>query len=101
MTRDAAIDWAAAARATRHEVRESLSTGRTTLADVLARASQDDLVGQVKLLWTLESLPGARKVDTRRQLAAMGLAESTRLSTLDPGTVARLLGAFGPQGASR
>lgn len=94
MTRQHALDWASAARATRHEVRRTLSAGERTLAQVLADAQHDPLLGQVKLLWVLESLPGARKVDTRRTLAAMGLVEATRVGTLDRPTTDRLLAAF-------
>jgi hypothetical protein len=81
--RDAAFRWAAAARSTRHLVRSELAAGDATLAQVLARATSDPLVGQVKLLWALESLPGARKIDTRRRLAALGIDAATPLAQLD------------------
>lgn len=89
-----ALEWADAARVTRQQVREMLSSGTTTLGEVFARAHEDPLVGQVKLLWALESVPGARKVDTRRALGALGIAEGTRLETLDQITTDRLGAAF-------
>jgi len=92
--RGRALEWASSARGARHEVREQLGAGRRSLADVLAQAHRDELIAQVKLLWTLESLPGARKVDTRRTLAAMGLDEARRLGTLDTATTEQLLAAF-------
>ncbi len=84
-TRDAALRWAAAARSTRHEVRRALGAGETTLDEVLAGAATDPLLGQVKLQWVLESLPGARKIDTRRRLAELGLDDVGSLSQLDAG----------------
>jgi hypothetical protein len=96
--RERARGWADSARAARHAVRDELSTGRISLAELLGRAHEDELVGQVKLLWALESLPGARKVDTRRTLAAMGLDDALRLGALDHPTTTALLAAFGSDG---
>ncbi len=83
-TRDAALRWAASARSTRHEVRRALGAGDTTLVEVLAQATTDPLLGQVKLQWVLESLPGARKIDTRRRLTELGLDGVGSLSQLGP-----------------
>jgi hypothetical protein len=84
--RTAALDWAGRARAARHDTREQLRAGATTLTEVLDRALTDELIGEIKLLWVLESLPGARKVDTRRTLGQLGLDEGARLRTLDATT---------------
>ena len=46
--------------------------GAATLPDVLEPPRSDPLVAAVRLLWVLESLPGARKIDTRRALASHG-----------------------------
>jgi hypothetical protein len=96
-----ALEWAAAARVVRHRVRDDLSAGRTTLVEVLQQAHVDPLVGQVKLRWVLESVPGARKVDTRRALGAIGVDEGTRLAALDAATTARLLEVFAPAGSEQ
>lgn len=80
--RTAAFEWAATARSARFGLRDQLQSGELLLADVLARAGNDPLLGQVKLLWTLESVPGASKVLTRRKLAELGIAESTRIGSL-------------------
>ncbi|MFN7149578.1 MAG: hypothetical protein ACK4V6_08850 [Microthrixaceae bacterium] len=95
-TRDAALRWAASARSTRQQVRSELATGDTTLAEVLTRATTDPLVGQVKLLWALESLPGARKIDTRRRLAALGIDAAAPLSQLDGDQHVVVLANFEP-----
>jgi hypothetical protein len=93
-TNRAAFEWAARARAARHGVREDLAGGRTELADVLAAADADPFVGQVRLLWTLESLPGARKTDTRRRLEELGLDGTTPIGALDATQRRALLQVF-------
>jgi hypothetical protein len=77
-------------------VRSQLAAGDTTLAETLARATTDPLVGQVKLLWALESLPGARKIDTRRRLAALGIDAAAPLAQLDGDQHAVILATFDP-----
>ncbi|MGB3410918.1 MAG: hypothetical protein WBA45_06930 [Microthrixaceae bacterium] len=80
--RGRALEWAAISRAARFRLRERLSDGEVTLVEVLEQAGSDPLIGQAKLLWTLESVPGARKVLTRRRLAEIRLDESTRIGAL-------------------
>lgn len=93
-TNRAAFEWAARARAARHGVREELSEGRRDLAGVLEAAHADPFVGLVRLLWTLESLPGARKTDTRRRLDELGLDGTTPIGALDASQRRALLEAF-------
>lgn len=95
MGRDAALEWARRAREVRHSLRDELAEGRTTLEGVLERAGHDELVGAVRLGWALESLPGARKVDTRRRLAALGLDGAMPLAGLDASQRRTVLEAFG------
>ncbi len=90
-----ALAWAEAARDARRQLRHDLSTATTTLAEVLERAPQDPFVGRIKLLFVLESLPGARKTDTRRTLAGHGVAADVAVGSLSPDERARILGWFG------
>ena len=99
--RDVALGWAHSARRVRHDTRERLGAGELDLAGVLDAARTDELLGELKLLWVLESLPGARKVDTRRRLGELGLEEGARLRALDEPTRRVVLDTFGPQGGSR
>lgn len=92
--RDAALAWADAARAVRHRVRRELGAGATTLADVLGARHTDELVGQLRLLWVLESLPGARKTDTRRELARLGLDGDRSLAAQLPEELDAVRAAF-------
>lgn len=90
-----ALEWADRARSERRRVRQGLSEGRISLAQALASAETDSLVGQVRVLWLLESLPGARKTDTRRALDHLGVPARTPLSHLGPDRRSALLGEFG------
>ena len=78
--RAAALAWAAGARAHRAELSRDLAAGVASLADVLAPGSGS---GGVTLLFVLESLPGARKVDTRRHLDRLGIDGSLLVRDVD------------------
>ena len=57
--RAAALEKAAAARRTRADLRERLRRGDTTVAEVLAKADEDEVLGKLKVTALLEALPGA------------------------------------------
>ena len=91
--RDRALAWAAMVRAGRVALRDDMQAGRRSLDDVLAeRATGPD--GRVKVLFVLESLPGAGKVRTRRRLAQLGVTETTPLGALTDDVCADLIAAF-------
>lgn len=94
--RDQALEWAAAARGARARLREALSSAATTLPEVLSDARVDPMVGSVRLLFVLESLPGARKTDTRRVLAELGLDGDRPIGGFDDDERALLLASFDP-----
>ena len=89
-----AFEWAEQARETRRRMREDLRAARTDLDAVLASATTAPMVGQVRLLWALESLPGARKTDTRRRLAELDLDPAIPLELLDGRQRATVLAEF-------
>lgn len=92
--RGAALAWAAAALDTRHRVRRELRSGATTLGELVGRIATDELTAEVRLLWTLESLPGARKTDTRRTLDRLGLDGDRPLGSLTGGELDTVLSTF-------
>ena len=94
MQRGAALDWAEAARSTRRQLHDELADGRVGVGAVLERAEHDELTAAVKLLFVLEALPGARKVDTRRRLAELGIDGGRRLGALDAGERAIVAAEF-------
>ena len=80
--RKAALEKAAAARRQRAELKEKLKMGSVSLADLLERAGSDELVGRMKVISVLESLPGVGKVKARRLMEQVGISETRRLQGL-------------------
>ncbi len=78
-----ALEWAEAARSRREGVRDELRSGAVDLAEVMSARTGDPALGAVRLLWVLESVPGARKISTRRALAALGVDAATPLAVID------------------
>ncbi len=93
-TRDDALEWAAAARSRRELVRDELRSGAVDLASVMSARTEDPALGTVRLLWVLESVPGARKITTRRALAAMGVDAAMSLASIDDALAERLVARF-------
>ena len=80
--RQAALEKAAAARRRRAELREKLKMGSTSLKELLDEADRDEVVGKMKVLTLLESLPGVGKVRARRLMEEIGISESRRVRGL-------------------
>ena len=94
--RETALAWAGSVRSTRYQIREQLRSEELTLSELLQLAQDDARVGQIKLLWALESFPGARKVDTRRQLGKLQISEMTLIGELNPTSTNAVLASFLP-----
>ena len=56
--------------------------GNLSLAQLLDNADKDDIVGKMKVLAVLESLPGLGKVKARRLMDDVGIAETRRIQGL-------------------
>lgn len=80
--RQAALEKAAIARRTRAELKEKLKMGSLSLSDLLRQADTDEVVGKMKVLAVLESLPGLGKVKARRLMDEVGISETRRLHGL-------------------
>ena len=81
--REAALEKAAAApRRVRAETKDQLKMGLVSFDELLRLADSDDLVGKMKTLTALESMPKIGKVKARRLMAEVGIAESRRLKGL-------------------
>jgi hypothetical protein len=80
--RAAALAKAALARSARAELKEKLKMGSVSLKDALGRADNDDVVGKLKVLSMLESLPGVGKVKARRLMDEIGIADTRRVRGL-------------------
>ena len=91
--RRAALQKAVEVRRQRSDVRVRLKDGSLTLGELLERVD-DDMVGKMKALVVIESLPGVGKVKARRLMADIGIAESRRLRGLGDQQRAKLLSAI-------
>ncbi len=80
--RTAALKKAAEARTARAELKEKLKMGSVTLKEALTRADGDTVIGKLKVLNLLESLPGLGKVKARRIMEDIGIAETRRVQGL-------------------
>ncbi len=80
--RQAALEKAAAARRQRAELKEKLKMGSITLKELLEQGDADEVVGKMKVLAALESLPGLGKVKARRLMDDIGISETRRLQGL-------------------
>jgi hypothetical protein len=80
--RQAALQKAAAARRLRAEIKDKLKIGSVTLQEVIDQGDTDEMVGKMKVLSLLESLPGLGKVKARRLLEELEISESRRIQGL-------------------
>ena len=100
-THAAALAKAAEARRRRAELEEHLAAGAVTLGELFALADADPLVGGIKAVVMLQSLPGIGKVRSRRTMEALGVAASSRLSEVAGPERRALLDALtSPDGAA-
>ncbi len=79
--RQAALEKAKAARIRRAEVREELKSGKLSLRDVLDM-KDDPVVGRMKVLTLIETLPGFGKARSLKMINELGIAESRRIKGL-------------------
>ena len=80
--RAAALEKAAAARRARAALKVRLKTSGTSLADVLADGEKDDVIGKMKVVAVLESMPGVGKVKAQRIMETLDISPSRRVRGL-------------------
>lgn len=93
--RRAALDKAAAARQQRAELKEKLKAGSVSLREVLEEGERDEVIGKLKTVTVLESLPGLGKVRARRVMEELAISENRRLRGLGSKQRRSLLKRFG------
>jgi len=92
--RAAALEKAAIARRERAELKEKLKMGTLNLPELLNIADKDEIVGKMKVLAVLESLPGVGKVKARRTMEEIGISETRRVRGLGDQQRSKLLATF-------
>ena len=68
--------------------------GSVSLDELFDQADSDDVVGKLKVLAVLESLPGVGKVKARRTMEEIGISETRRVRGLGDQQRKALLEAF-------
>src|SRR3954451_4991287 len=92
--RQAALAKAAAARRERAELKDRLKMGTVNLKELFAQSETNEVVGKMKILAVLESLPGVGKVKARRTMEDIGISETRRVRGLGDQQRAKLLDTF-------
>jgi len=92
--RQAALEKAARARRERAELKERLKMSSLTLTELLDQAEGNDVIGKMKVVAVLESLPGVGKVKARRTMDEVGIADTRRIRGLGDQQRKALLAAF-------
>ena len=95
--RRAALAKAAEARRTRAALKQQLREGTITLAQVIEKAEDDEVIGKTRVSAVLESMPRIGKKTARRTMERLDISESRRLRGLGERQRARLLEAFDPR----
>ena len=80
--RQAALEKAAAARRARAELKEKLKMGSVTLEELFSQSATDDIIGKMKVLAVLESLPGVGKVKARKLMEEINIPDTRRVQGL-------------------
>ena len=93
--RAAALQKATAARQARAEVKNRLKYSQGSLSEVIAQGQQDDVIGKLKVVALLESLPGVGKVKARAIMSEIGISETRRVRGLGPHQAKALIERFG------
>ena len=92
--RQAALDKAAAARRQRAELKEKLKMGSLTLKELFDQSERDEVVGKMKVVAVLESLPSVGKVRAKRIMEEVEISEARRVRGLGDNQRAALLKLF-------
>ncbi|MDP3889725.1 integration host factor, actinobacterial type [Nocardioides sp.] len=93
--RQAALDKAAASRRERAEVKNRLKNSGASIIDVLADGRENDVIGKMRVIDLLQSMPGLGKVRARQLMERLNIAESRRVRGLGINQIAALEREFG------
>src|SRR6476659_1894859 len=88
--RQAALDKAAASRRERAEIKNRLKNAGASIVDVLHEGEHNEVIGKMRVVDLLQSLPGLGKVRARQVMERLGIAESRRVRGLGTKQVAAL-----------
>ena len=93
--RSAALEKAAASRRERAEVKHRLKHSGASLSQVIETGTSNDVIGKMRVVELLQSVPGLGRVRARQVMQRLGIAESRRVRGLGQNQVSALLDRFG------
>jgi hypothetical protein len=96
--RRANLDKAAASRRRRAEVKNRLKHSGGSILEVLDQGQQDEVIGKMRVIDLLQSMPGLGKVRARQMMERLGISESRRVRGLGINQVAALQREFSDDG---
>src|SRR4029079_13495232 len=94
--RQAVLDKAAETRRARAEGKNRLKNSGTAMSDVLHQGQQNEVIGKMRVVDLLCSMPGVGKVRAKQLMERIGIAESRRVRGLGAKQVAALEREFAP-----
>lgn len=80
--RAVALEKATKARTVRAEVKQGVKTGKTSVAQVITAAENEEALGRLKVSELLEALPGVGQVRASAIMARVGIAPTRRIRGL-------------------
>jgi DNA uptake protein ComE-like DNA-binding protein len=95
--RQAALDKAAASRRERAEVKNRLKNSGATIIEVIREGQANEVVGKMRVVDLLQSMPGVGKVKAKAIMERLAIAESRRVRGLGVKQVAALEAEFAGQ----
>jgi len=96
--RQAALEKAAASRRERAEIKNRLKHAGASITEVLSEGQTNEVIGKMRVIDLLQSMPGLGKVRAKQTMERLGIAESRRVRGLGAKQVAALEKEFGAPG---
>jgi transposase len=94
--RRANLEKAAASRRERAEIKNRLKHSGASIVEVLEQGQENEVIGKMRVVDLLQSMPGLGKVRARQVMERLGIAESRRVRGLGVNQVAALEREFAP-----
>lgn len=92
------LEKAAASRRERAEVKNRLKHSGGSIVEVLHQGQHNDVIGKMRVLDLLQSMPGLGKIRARQMMERLGISESRRVRGLGAKQVAALEREFSARG---
>jgi transposase len=93
--RQANLEKAAASRRERAEVKNRLKHSGASIVDVLRQGRKNEVIGKMRVIDLLQSMPGLGKVRARQMMERLNISESRRVRGLGVKQVVALEREFG------